>query len=144
MRGQAPNAPARRSQPSAGLALAALTAVCLALLLQACASAPVRRDAPLSFTATAYCDKGVTRAGTRVREGIVAADPRELPLGSVIRILEAGSGGYEGVYTVMDTGARVKGRRIDLYIADCREAKKFGVRNIRLEVVRNGWKERRR
>jgi 3D (Asp-Asp-Asp) domain-containing protein len=123
--------------------------VCLALLLQGCASAPVRREGPvrrdatLAFTATAYCDKGVTRTGTRVREGIVAADPRELPLGSVIRILEAGSGRYEGVYTVMDTGALVKGRRIDVYIADCREAKTFGVRRVQLEVVRTGWKERR-
>ncbi len=112
----------------------------LAVALQACASAPVRRGGgEVGFTATAYCDHGTTKSGIRTREGIVAADPAHLPLGSVVRIVAAGDSRYEGVYTVMDTGVRVKGRRIDLYVPDCRRAKEFGVRKVRLEVVRLGW-----
>jgi 3D (Asp-Asp-Asp) domain-containing protein len=91
------------------------------------------------FTATAYCDSGVTKSGVRTREGIVAADPDHLPVGSVLRIVEAGDPRYEGVYTVLDTGGLVQGRRIDLYLDDCDEAREFGVRPVRLVVVRLGW-----
>ncbi len=123
-------------------AVAPSTLVIVALLtltLQSCASAPVRRGAEVGFRATAYCDHGTTKSGVRTREGILAADPARLPIGSVVRIVAAGDRRYEGVYTVMDTGLRVRGRRIDLYIPDCREARAFGVRDVRLEVVRLGW-----
>src|SRR5690242_17001257 len=56
----------------------------------------------MTFTATAYSIEGRTASGHRTREGIVAADPRVLPLGSRIRIHE--SGGYDGEYEVRDTG----------------------------------------
>jgi 3D (Asp-Asp-Asp) domain-containing protein len=111
----------------------------LALTLQACASAPVVRPPEVGFTATAYCDHGITKSGIRTRQGIAAADPAHLPLGSVVRIVAAGDRRYEGVYTVMDTGGLVRGRRIDLFVPDCREAREFGVRRVRLEVVRLGW-----
>ena len=39
-----------------------------------------------SFRATAYCLKGRTASGGGVRRGIVAADPRVLPLGTKIYI----------------------------------------------------------
>ncbi len=113
-----------------------------ALILDACATVPVKvkRGREVGFTATAYCDSGITRSGMRTREGFIAADPDLLPLGSVVRLLAAGDGRYERVYTVMDTGGRVHGRRIDLYLRDCSEAKRFGVRQVRLELVRLGPK----
>ncbi len=112
----------------------------LALTLQACATLPVKRGRELGFTATAYCHPGITKSGMKTREGFVAADPDVLPLGSVIHILAAGDRRYERIYTVMDTGDRVHGRRIDLYLPDCREARRFGVRQVRLELVRTGPK----
>ncbi len=118
---------------SAGLVL-----LLCALAVQGCATARVRRGAELAFTATAYCDRGVTRSGVRTREGIVAADPAHLPLGSVVRIVAAGDRRYERAYTVMDTGAHVRGRRIDVYVRDCDEARRFGVREVRLVIVRLG------
>jgi len=39
----------------------------------------------------------------------------------------------------MDTGGLVQGRRIDLYVTSCDEAKEFGVRPVRVVVVRLGW-----
>jgi 3D (Asp-Asp-Asp) domain-containing protein len=92
---------------------------------------PPRRFA--TFVATAYCQRGITAAGTPVREGVAAADPRVLPLGTVIRIEQAA--GYDGSYTVLDTGRRVRGRRIDLYLPDCRSAVRFGRRRVLVAIV---------
>jgi 3D (Asp-Asp-Asp) domain-containing protein len=43
---------------------------------------------------------------------------------------------YSGVYTVRDTGPNIRGRRLDVYIPDCREAVRFGRRSLRVSVVR--------
>ncbi len=93
---------------------------------------------PHTFSATAYCTGRITRSGARVKKGMAAADPAVLPLGSVIRVDGQGRA-YDGVYTVMDTGATVRGRELDLYLGDCREAVKFGRREMRVQVIRRGW-----
>ncbi len=80
-----------------------------------------------AFRATAYCLKGRTAMGGSVRRGIVAADPRVLPLGSRIQ-LSAGS--YSGTYTVADTGGAVKGRKLDIWVPSCVEAVRFGRKNV--------------
>jgi 3D (Asp-Asp-Asp) domain-containing protein len=88
-------------------------------------------------SATAYCHKGKTESGPRARTGIIAADPRVLPVGSVVRI-EASNRSYSGVYTVMDTGAGVKGLKIDIFMPSCAQAKKFGRQPVRIRVLRRG------
>jgi len=85
----------------------------------------------VDFVATAYALDGKTAAGVRAKPGIVAADPAVLPLGTRIRVHDAGP--YSGEYTVGDTGARVKGRRIDIFVRDRREAKRFGQKSVRVE-----------
>ncbi len=92
-----------------------------------------------SFHATAYALKGRTRMGTQVRRGVIAADPRVLPLGSVVQLR---AGKYSGVYTVHDTGKRIKGNIIDVWVPDTREARQFGRRQIKLHVLRVGTKGR--
>lgn len=87
------------------------------------------------FIATAYSLKGRTASGEYVRPGIVAADPRVLPLGSVVKVH---AGQYSGVYHVKDTGGRVRGRRIDIYMPSTRDAVRFGRRTVRVEVIRTG------
>ena len=87
----------------------------------------------LEFEATAYSVTGTTAAGMQTRPGIVAGDPAVLPLGSRIRV--HGAGAYSGVYTVMDTGPAVKGREIDIFIPDGMEAKRFGRRRVRVEIL---------
>jgi len=88
------------------------------------------------FEATAYDDFGLTQSGIRVCRGMIAADPTVLPIGSVVEIV---AGEYSGIYTVMDTGALVKGRIIDIYVGDREEAVQFGRQSIRLRVLRLGW-----
>lgn len=85
-----------------------------------------------SFTATAYCLSGRTALGHGVRRGIIAADPRLLRLGSKV-ILNAG--GYTGQYLVSDTGGGIKGRRIDIWVPSCAEARRFGRRTVAVSLV---------
>lgn len=83
------------------------------------------------FTATAYCLKGRTAMGHGVRRGIIAADPRVLPLGSRINI----GGGYSGTYLVSDTGSRIKGKKLDIWMPNCAEARRFGRRTVSVNYM---------
>ena len=85
-----------------------------------------------SFRATAYCLKGRTAVGGGVRRGIVAADPRILPLGSRIYV---SAGSYSGTYTVTDTGGAIKGRILDIWVPSCSEANRFGRKSITVSVL---------
>jgi 3D (Asp-Asp-Asp) domain-containing protein len=100
-------------------------------------SAPVP-GARLEFSATAYCKGTTTASGTQVRTGIAAADDSILPVGSVVNV-STDSLRYNGVYTIMDTGPRVQGRLLDLYMWSCKEALRFGRKPIQVTVLRLGW-----
>jgi 3D (Asp-Asp-Asp) domain-containing protein len=96
----------------------------------------------LRFTATAYCRGTTTASGVNVRNGIAAADPDLLPVGSVIQVERLGDR-YNGIYTVMDTGPAVQGRHIDIYMWNCDEARyEFGRRSAGITVLRLGWNPR--
>jgi 3D (Asp-Asp-Asp) domain-containing protein len=95
----------------------------------------------LRFTATAYCTGEITASGVAVRTGIAASDPEILPTGSVIQLHKVGAQ-YDGVYTIMDTGPVVKGRKLDIYTRNCDEALRFGVRSVQVFVLRLGWNPR--
>jgi 3D (Asp-Asp-Asp) domain-containing protein len=98
--------------------------------------------ARLRFTATAYCRGTTTASGVNVRNGIAAADPDLLPVGSVIQVDRLGDR-YNGIYTVMDTGPAVQGRHIDIYMWNCDEARyEFGRRTAGITVLRLGWNPR--
>ncbi len=94
--------------------------------------------APASpYLATAYSLRGKTASGRMVNTGLIAADPRVLPLGSRVR-LEAGA--YSGEYLVADTGARVRGKRIDIWTPSSHQAMRFGRRLVKLTVLSFGGK----
>jgi 3D (Asp-Asp-Asp) domain-containing protein len=84
------------------------------------------------FSATAYCLQGRTAMGHGVRRGIIAADPRVLRLGSQV-VVEGG--GYTGTYLVSDTGGKIKGNRIDIWMPSCAEARKFGRRTVSVSTL---------
>lgn len=94
--------------------------------------APYRDNEMVDFHATAYCLKGRTASGIHTRPGVIAADPSVLPLGTVVHLR---SGRYTGTYTVMDTGGRIKGRRVDVYVPTYREAIEFGRRQVKIKVI---------
>ena len=94
--------------------------------------------ARLLFTATAYCKGTTTASGVGVRTGIAASDPSILPVGSVVNV-STDTKQYNGVYTIMDTGPKVQGRVLDIYMWSCHEALAFGRKPVEVTVLRLGW-----
>jgi len=66
----------------------------------------------------------------------VAADRSVLPLNSRIRVY--GAGRYSGDYTVEDTGGKVDGHHIAVYMPSRAEAKKFGRQRVKVVVLKYG------
>ncbi|HXT70617.1 MAG TPA: 3D domain-containing protein [Vicinamibacterales bacterium] len=129
----------------------ALTAIVFTLLYQATvidsravgevglsAVGPPSKGSRGAFEATAYCRGTVTASGVNVRAGIAAADPKILPIGSVIQV-DGVAAPYHGIYTVLDTGPEIQGREIDIYMWNCDEAVQFGRKQVKLTVLRSGW-----
>ncbi len=94
-----------------------------------------------SYVATAYSLRGRTASGRMVSRGLIAADPRVLPLGSRVRVEHPG---YSGEYLVADTGGLIRGRRIDIWIPSTREAMRFGRRTVKLTVLSYGTRRGRK
>ncbi len=84
------------------------------------------------FHATAYCLKGRTASGAYVERGMIAADPRVLPLGTIVHIQ---AGKYTGTYKVTDTGGAIRGKKIDIYVPSYQEAIRFGRQKIKVKVL---------
>jgi 3D (Asp-Asp-Asp) domain-containing protein len=122
--------------------LRTLLAALILFPLLAPASAPpasprkARRPTIRHFIATAYSTEGTGAAGQWSHPGTVAADRNVLPLNSRIRVY--GAGRYSGDYTVEDTGGKVDGHHIDLYMPSRAEAKKFGRQRVKVVVLKYG------
>lgn len=100
------------------------------------------RNRTMTMSATAYTGHGRTASGKRVRRGMVAADRRVLPLGTKVRLKNAGR--YSGVYRVEDTGSKIRGRKIDIYMPSRGAAKQFGRKPVKVEVLTPQHNKRRR
>jgi 3D (Asp-Asp-Asp) domain-containing protein len=87
------------------------------------------------FLATAYCIDGITKSGVKTEPGMVAADPKVLPLGSLIAV-ETDS--HQGVYRVTDTGALLRGKHIDVFIPALEKAIEFGRKQVKVTVLQYG------
>ncbi|MDR7426216.1 MAG: 3D domain-containing protein [Armatimonadota bacterium] len=89
----------------------------------------------LDMVATAYapwCCRGVdhvTATGRRAGYGVVAVDPRVIPLGSRVYVE-----GY-GYAIAGDVGSAIKGLRIDLGMDTTRLARQFGRRSVRVYII---------
>lgn len=74
--------------------------------------------------ASAYAGQGVTATGQNVRWGVIAVDPRVIPLGTQLYVE-----GY-GEAVALDTGGAIKGNRVDLYMNTEEAARSWGVRSV--------------
>lgn len=93
-----------------------------------------------TYRVTAYCPCKVccqrwaryhrTATGQPARGAIVAVDPRVVKMHSVVFIQGVGHRRCE------DRGASIKGRRMDILLPSHREAKRFGVRRLRVWRIR--------
>lgn len=103
-----------------------------------------------AFTATAYvafCDSGctgVTATGIDVSNTIytsdglriIAVDPSLIPLGSIVQVTLADGSKFNA--RAEDTGGAIKGRIIDVLVADRDDAYRLGRQNVRVHVIRKG------
>ena len=91
-----------------------------------------------TFVATYYCCEryphicgtgdGLTATGAAVEPGIVAVDPKVIPLGSTVVI--------DGEkYLAADTGGLIKGQRVDIAVPTHAEALALGVREVEVWVM---------
>lgn len=94
-----------------------------------------------TYIATCYSLRGRTASGKMVAKGLIAADPKVLPLGSRVR-LDAGP--YSGEYLVADTGGLIRGRHVDIWTPSTRDAMRFGRRKIKVSVISYGVRHRPR
>lgn len=89
------------------------------------------------YTITAYCAcerccgkwaDGITASGLLAEPGIIAVDPKIIPLGSRVMI-----DGQE--YLAADTGGAIKGNRIDIFAVSHDIALEYGVQNHEVYLV---------
>jgi 3D (Asp-Asp-Asp) domain-containing protein len=114
----------------------ALRLICIVAFLVVAQGHLFARGGWIHFIATAYSVSGETKSQSITEEGrTVAADPSVLPIGTVIEVRNAGP--YSGQYVVQDTGEKIVGRKIDIYIARTKEALQFGKRNVRVRIIKS-------
>ncbi len=97
-------------------------------------AAPIRFKNRMIMEASAYTpfddgQSGITASGIPAKRGIVAVDPRVVPLGTRVYVP-----GY-GVAIAADTGGAIKGSKIDLCIEDYNEAIRFGRRKVEVYIL---------
>jgi 3D (Asp-Asp-Asp) domain-containing protein len=84
----------------------------------------------LQVDAVAYSLPGSTALGIPVRRGVVAVDPRLIPLGTKLHVP-----GY-GKAVAADVGVAIRGRIIDLWFPTLRAARSWGRRTVTITVYR--------
>ena len=92
------------------------------------------------FKITGYSDspllngtdgRGITKSGARTAWGVVAVDPRVIPLGSRLKIDEMG----DMVFTALDTGGGIRGNWVDVWFHSDYDAIQHGVRNLTVRLL---------
>jgi 3D (Asp-Asp-Asp) domain-containing protein len=90
----------------------------------------------MTFSSTAYCYGTTTASGTRVQQGrTIAVDPRVIPLGTQVKVVSPSHPELNGVYTAEDTGGKIKGNIIDIYVASYDKAIDYGRREVYVEIL---------
>lgn len=89
---------------------------------------PTPTPISMKVIATAYCLRGITFSGTSVKKGVVAVDPKVIPLRSTLFIP-----GY-GWAKAEDTGGAIEGNRIDVWFPSCKQAIEWGVKHLEILV----------
>lgn len=95
----------------------------------------------LNITATAYAPGphdnaqwgNKTHLGTQVRPGVIAVDPKIIPLGSQVMIKYPD--GTKEYAVAEDTGGAIKGHRIDVAKWTVKEANRFGIKPVKVYVL---------
>lgn len=109
----------------------------------------VRYKKVLNMVATAYTASykdtgknpgdagfGITYTGKKVKEGIIAVDPKVIPLGTRVYVEGVGNTPDYGFAVAEDIGGAIKGNVIDLYFDSQEEVDKWGRRSVRVYILK--------
>lgn len=112
----------------------ALFTVLVVLVLGVEGSAFGQPQAPqayrLKVDAVAYSLPGSTALGVPVQRGVVAVDPKLIPLGTRLHVPGYGRG------LAADVGYAIRGRIIDLWFPTTAKARQWGRRTVTITVYR--------
>lgn len=110
----------------------------------------VRYDKVLTMRATAYTSSfkhtgknpdhpayGITYTGMKARKGVVAVDPKVIPLGTRLYIQGIGGTPDYGFAIAADIGSAVKGDIIDLYFEDSNIVDNWGCKKVKVYILRD-------
>ncbi|HOJ09174.1 MAG TPA: 3D domain-containing protein [Clostridiales bacterium] len=78
---------------------------------------------------------GITYTGVKVKKGIIAVDPKVIPLGSRVYIEGIGKTPDYGYALAADIGGGVKGNMVDLYMDTQKEADNWGIRKVKVYIL---------
>ncbi len=78
---------------------------------------------------------GITYTGRKVKKGIVAVDPKVIPLGTRLYIEGVGQTADYGFAVAADIGGAVKGNIIDLYFESSEDVRKWGRKTVKVYVL---------
>ncbi len=93
----------------------------------------------IDVVATAYTTEGadfnITKSGAVAQYGIIAVDPKVIPLGTKMYVVAADGTWVYGYAVAGDTGGFIKGYRIDLFYDTTAECITFGRQNARVYLL---------
>lgn len=78
---------------------------------------------------------GITASGTKARPGVVAVDPKVIPLGTKLYIKSLDGTADYGFAIAEDKGSAIKGNKIDLFFESASACRIFGRRNVLVYVL---------
>jgi len=79
---------------------------------------------------------GITASGMKTRKGVVAVDPRVIPLGTRLYIESMQNGVPSYGYSIAaDTGGAIKGNIVDVFFPTRQEVNNWGVRKVKVYVL---------
>ena len=78
---------------------------------------------------------GICYTGMKAREGIIAVDPKVIPLYTKVYVEVLGDTPDYGFAIAGDIGSAIKGNLIDLYLDTSEAVKKWGVKKVRVYIL---------
>jgi len=103
----------------------------------------------MQLEATAYCPcysccgkypgnkwYNITATGTKGRVGVIAVDPRVIPLGTKVYIEGLNGAKNYGYAVAEDTGGAIKGQIIDLYLNTHKETINWGRQQVKVYILK--------
>lgn len=110
----------------------------------------IRYEKVLSMRATAYTASfkdtgkspgdpgfGITYKGTKARKGVIAVDPKVIPLGTRVYIEVAGKTPDYGFAVAEDIGGAIKNNLIDIYLDDQGTVDNWGCKKVKVYILKD-------